>query len=344
MSDSIRSEAPSTQRRARALPDLRALEAFVTVCEAGSMTEAARRLGLSQSAVSQAVRSLEIEHGLPLLDREMRPARPTRAGRLLLELGTELLAQARAVLAQLHGSVRQEHAQIRLGCVDSFAATIGPELIRALSGSARQLLLWSGLTPGLGAQLQARELDLAVCTEIALDDPRIMQRPLFSESWVLVLPRALADTARPPVALRGLAALVERFGGLPLIRYSQRSVIGQQIERFLRHAGIQAPRRFEFDATDPMLSLVAAGLGWAVSTPLCLWQSRSWLGEVAVLPLPPSRLGRRAFSLLGREGEWAGLDDEIVRVARQVLRRSVLPAMRRTMPALRADAITFPDP
>ncbi|MFP5460433.1 MAG: LysR family transcriptional regulator [Gammaproteobacteria bacterium] len=344
MSNPVPESQESPGRRGRALPDLRALEAFVTVCEAGSMTVAAQRLGVSQSAISQSVRALELEHGVPLFDREMRPARPTRAGRLLFELGGELLAHARAVSGQLRSSARQEHAQIRLGCVDSFAATIGPELIRALSGSARQLLLWSGLTPGLGAQLQARELDLAVCTEIALDDPRIVQRPVFSEPWVLVLPRRPGGPGKPLQSLRGLAALVEQLDGLPLIRYSQRSVIGQQIERFLSHAGLRAPRRFEFDATDPLLSLVAAGLGFGLTTPLCLWQSRSWLGQVDVLPLPASRLGRRDFFLLSREGEWAGLDGEIVRVARQVLRRTVLPAMRGSMPALRADAIHFPDP
>lgn len=343
MSPADPAQPQRTPRRGRALPDLRTLEAFVAVCEAGSMTVAAQRLGVSQSAVSQAIRALEQEHGLLLFDREMRPARPTRAGRLLLELADDLLARARAVSEQLRSSARQEHAQIRLGCVDSFAATLGPALVRALSGSARQLLLWSGLTPGLSAQLQARELDLAICTETALDDPRVVQRPLFSEPWVLVLPRrGREDGARPVRTPGDLAALVRTLGELPLIRYSRRSVIGQQIDRFLRHLGLNAPRRYEFDATDPLLSLVAAGLGWAISTPLCLWQSRSWLEQVQVLPLPPTRLGRRDFFLLSREGEWAGLDGEIVRVTRQVLLRDTLPAMRRLMPALPARAITLP--
>ncbi|NKE39900.1 LysR family transcriptional regulator, partial [Mycobacterium tuberculosis] len=43
--------------------DLRALQAFVAVCETGSMTGAARRIGVSQSAISQAVSALEREQG-----------------------------------------------------------------------------------------------------------------------------------------------------------------------------------------------------------------------------------------------------------------------------------------
>lgn len=333
-----RSASPRPPRRSRVLPDLQALEAFVAVCDAGSMALAAQQLGVSQSALSQAVKTLEADLGTPLLDREVRPAVPTHAGQVLRERASRLLAQARTLVDQVRASARQAHAQIHLGCVDSFAATVGPSLIRALSGSAQQMLMWSGLTPTLTQQLRGRELDFAICTDSAIDDPRITQRLLFSESWVAVFPKA--HPVRPLASVRELAELP---AGLPLIRYSQRSVIGQQIERFLRHAGVQAPRACEFDATDPLLSLVASGLGWALSTPLCLWQSRHHLDEVVVLPLPATRLGQRHFFLLAREDEWAGLDAHIARIARDVIRQDTAVAIHRAMPGLPADALYCPD-
>ena len=186
---SLSAPVSATGRHERALPDLHALAAFVTLCEAGSMAQAAQRLGVSQSAVSQLVKGLETTYGVQLLDRDVRPARPTRAGHILLDMADELLAHARSVAEHLRQRVRQDHAQIRLGCVDSFAATVGPALIRALSGSARELQLWSGLTPGLNAQLLARDLDLAICTEVPTD-PRLAQHLLFSESWVAEIGRA----------------------------------------------------------------------------------------------------------------------------------------------------------
>lgn len=323
---------------ASAWPDLRTLHAFVTVCEAGSMSLAATRLGVSQSAISQMVKALEASYALQLFDREVRPAQPTRAGRALLAASQDLLTQARAMHEQVRASARQDIAHIRLGCVDSFAATVGPELIRALSGTARQIQMWSGLTPSLSAQLQSRELDLAICTEMKLEDARIQQRLICSESWVLVFPKDQALT--PLASARELGTLV---GALPLIRYSQRSVIGQQIDGLLRHLGVQAPRRFEFDATDPLLSLVAAGLGWAISTPLCLWQSRQYLDQVTVLPLPPTRLGQRDFYLLSREGEWPGLSQDVLRVVRQLIRQDTAPAIARAMPALPRPALICPD-
>lgn len=336
---------PTAARRHRSLPDLRALEAFVTVCDAGSMAAAAQRLGVSQSAVSQLVRALEHDQGVQLFDREVRPAQPTRAGRVLQELANDLLTHARTVSEQMRSAATsrlgQGHQQIRLGCVDSFAATVGPELIRALSGSARQMQLWSGLTPGLSEQLQARELDMAICTETTMADARIVQRPLLSEAWVAVFPKGKRQAQQAPLdAVRDLKV---RVGDLPLIRYSQRSVIGQQIDRFLRHVGMQPARRFEFDATDPLLSLVAAGLGWAITTPLCLWQSRAWLSQVQVLPLPATRLGRREFFLLCREAEWGGFADEVARLTHRVLKHDTLPALRKLMPALPPEAITVLD-
>lgn len=324
-------------RHSRPLPDLQLLEAFVAVCDAGSMVMAAQQLGLSQSAVSQAVKTLETELDLQLLDREVRPAVPTHAGRVLRERATRLLGQARHMVEQVRASARHEHTQIHLGCVDSFAATVGPRLIRALSGSAQQILMWSGLTPTLTEQLRGRELDFAICTDSAIDDPRIAQRLLFSESWVAVFPKAHA--VQTLGTARELSSLP---GGLPLIRYSQRSVIGQQIERFLRHVGVQAPRTYEFDATDPLLSLVASGLGWALSTPLCLWQSRQYLSEVVVVPIPATRLGQRHFFLLSREDEWAGLDEHIARVTRDVIRQDTTPAIRHGMPGLPAHTLSCP--
>ncbi|WP_250508390.1 LysR family transcriptional regulator, partial [Caballeronia sp. GAFFF3] len=59
--------------------DLRALQAFVAVCETRSMTEAARVLGVTQSAVSQLIAALEREQGVALFDREFRPVRPNAA-------------------------------------------------------------------------------------------------------------------------------------------------------------------------------------------------------------------------------------------------------------------------
>jgi len=75
--------------------DLTALSAFVVVAEERSFTRAARRLGVSPSAMSHAMRGLEERVGVRLLSRTTRSVAPTDAGQ-------ELLAQLRPALAEVH--------------------------------------------------------------------------------------------------------------------------------------------------------------------------------------------------------------------------------------------------
>jgi len=78
--------------------DLRALQAFIAVCETKSMAEAARVLGVTQSAISQLIASLERGQGVSLFNREFRPVRPSAAGRVLFEQAGALLEHAQAVV------------------------------------------------------------------------------------------------------------------------------------------------------------------------------------------------------------------------------------------------------
>lgn len=319
------------------LVDLRALQAFVAVNEAGSMSLAAKRLGVSQSAISQLIQSLEADYGVALFDRDVRPSRPTRSGQILLELANSLLIQARSVNEQVRAGERQQHAQIRFGCVDSFAATLGPSMIRGLSNYAREIQMWSGLITGLIGQLESQELDLAITTDTTIEGSRINKKFLFSEEWVAVFPRKhITDNFIAQ-------DLLKIAGDLPLVRYSKRSVTGRQIERYIRYLGVMAPRRFEFDATDPIVSLVAAGLGWTITTPLCLLQARHHLEEVTVLPLADTSLGKRDFFLVTRDGEWSSLVEMIFSMTSTILKKEILPAVRTTMELLPADVIKIPE-
>src|ERR1700759_2060725 len=86
--------------------DLRALQAFVAVCETRSMTEAARVLGVTQSAVSQLIASLEREQGVSLFDRDFRPVRPNAAGKILFEQAGALLEHAQAVALNVRAAAK----------------------------------------------------------------------------------------------------------------------------------------------------------------------------------------------------------------------------------------------
>ncbi|WP_250511472.1 LysR family transcriptional regulator [Caballeronia sp. GACF4] len=307
--------------------DLRALHAFVTVCETRSMTKAARVLGVTQSAVSQLIASLEREQGVSLFDRDFRPVRPNAAGRILFEQAGGLLEHAQTVTHKVRSAARTGVANLRIGCVDSFAASVGPHLVARLAERAQELSMWSGLTPILSEQLVNRELDLAICTEATLDPSRVALRPLFSEPFVAVVPKSWHETHRDQ-------AFYQVLRDLPLLRYTGRSVIGQQVERFVTHMNYYAPRRYEFDDTDPLLSLVASGFGCAITTPMCLWQSRVHLADIAVVPLRLTQLGYRHFFILTRRAEWPDIAEAVAHESASIVREVIGPSLAAALPGL----------
>jgi DNA-binding transcriptional LysR family regulator len=305
---------PSRTPRAGAAIDVRALEIFVAVAQAQGMTAAARQLGITQPAVSLAIAHLEEALGTPLVDRSTRPLRTTPAGQVLLRRASRVLAD----VAQLRGSVSQSAGRplsnIRIGIVASITA-LGAPLILALQALADELRIWSTLTPDLRDALLERKLDVLVTSESLESIPHLARRVVLREPFVLAIPRDFA-LARRSLTLASLAE------SLPFIRYTSRSNIGESIERYLRRRRVNAPRQLELDTSTAVHDMVAAGLGWAMTTPLCLIQSGVSLDAVALRPLDGTPL-RRALHVIARDTELPGAVDRIGDVvsglAREVL-------------------------
>jgi DNA-binding transcriptional LysR family regulator len=96
------------------LDDLNVLAAFLAVAEERSFTRAAKRLGLSRSALSHAVRRLEERIGVRLLARTTRSVAPTDAGEQLISHLGPALADVGAVLEQLAGLRARPAGTVRL--------------------------------------------------------------------------------------------------------------------------------------------------------------------------------------------------------------------------------------
>ena len=94
--------------------DLNVLSAFLAVAEERSFTRAAKRLNVSQSALSHAVRGLEEEIGVRLLARTTRSVAPTDAGEELLRSLRPALTDIRAALGKISGQRDKPAGRVRL--------------------------------------------------------------------------------------------------------------------------------------------------------------------------------------------------------------------------------------
>ena len=300
------------------------LKAVLAVAASGSMSAAALRLQCSQSSVSQLVSQAEVNLGCTLFDRSRRPFRPTVEG-------SELTRQAARILHELnalpqHVAALSERPSLRIAMVDSFAETLGPDLIRYAALRAGDLFVSQGLTPAHANDLLERRVDLIISAD-ALDEYDGLSRiPLLIERLVLLMPEGSHWNPN-------LGTLADLGRDLPFIRYSSRSVTGAMVERYLRVARVPTSRRIEVDNADMMCSLVADGLGWAITTPLHVLQGLSRLRGVVVRKLP-APAPERQVTLVTREGEWMETAARLAGETRRLLAEKYLPLLVAAVPEL----------
>src|SRR4051794_14475861 len=96
-------------------PELRLIRYFVAVAEAGTITRAAERLHMAQPPLSTALRRLEQQLGVALLDRTGGRVSLTPAGELLAARGRELLAQADALVSAVRAVEHAPTGLLRAG-------------------------------------------------------------------------------------------------------------------------------------------------------------------------------------------------------------------------------------
>jgi DNA-binding transcriptional LysR family regulator len=305
--------------------DLRSLEIFLAVAETGNFTEAGKRLGLTQSAVSQTISQLEREFEVLLIDRKMKPPALTVAGVILRLQAHELLEGARRIMPMIRESVSAKLPILRIGLIESLFPVLAPVLGVELRTYANQLSMLSGLSFVHRQALLQRDIDVAVTTESMEDIDDLDRFPLLHEPFILLLPANRRDKDNGDLAR--LAA------ELPFIWYTERSHMGHQIGLHLRRLRLDLPRGQAYDSTSGVVSTVAAGLGWAMTTPLCMFDARPPIDSTFCIPLPSPAMSRQLM-IVARSGEMGSIPSRITNLARQALETRCAPEIARMFPWL----------
>jgi DNA-binding transcriptional LysR family regulator len=304
--------------------DLRAISAFMLVAELGSMTHAAKRLGMTQPTISEAIAKLEASVGTKLFDRTVRPIALTTAGHALLRHGNALMNVASDVLHSVRGAGSQALPVLTLSMAETFANVVGPILVRELNHLASRWRIRQGISPDHHGALLDHSADVVVTTSDELDAIDGLERhELMHETFVIVCP------IEWKVRTAGLAELVHR----PMIRISQRSAMGRQIEGQINRLRISIPFYAEFDTAIGQLAAVADGLGWSLTTPLCLAQEKHMSSRLTVLPMTKGRFAR-AIKLIARRGRLADIPAKLAVMSRQILAEKIVPEIGSIQPWL----------
>ncbi|MDO5622884.1 MAG: LysR family transcriptional regulator [Paracoccus sp. (in: a-proteobacteria)] len=233
--------------------DTQPLAILREVDRTGSLTAAADKLCLTQSAISHAIRRFEERHGVKLWQREGRALRLTPAGDYLLALANRVLPQLEHGLSVLEDYARGRRGAIRIGmechpCQDWLMRVVDPFLAEwpDVELDVTSAFQFGGLTALLG-----HEIDVLV-TPDPVARPGLEYLPVFDYELLL----AVAE-GHP---LAGKAAVEPGdLSGETLVTYPVARERLDIFTQFLVPAGALPRRHRTVETTDLMMRLVASG-------------------------------------------------------------------------------------
>ncbi len=253
--------------------DLPPLAILREVDRTGSLTRAADKLCLTQSAVSHAIRRFEERHGVRLWEREGRRLRLTPSGDYLLGLAKRVLPQLEHGAVVLEDYARGRLGAIRVGmechpCQDWLMRVVDPFLAE---WPDVDLDVTSAFQFGGLAALLGHEIDVLV-TPDPIERSRLEYVPVFDYELVLAVASSHPLAGKARVEPSDLA-------GETLVTYPVAQERLDIYTRFLVPAGALPRRHRTVETTDLMLRLVASGRAVS-STPD--WLVRETAGVRAV--------------------------------------------------------------
>jgi DNA-binding transcriptional LysR family regulator len=272
------------------------LRVFHEVVARGSISAAADALSYSQSAVSQALATLEAEAGLPLVERMPRGVRPTVAGSALATHAEGILARLDAAEAELAAIAGLKGGRLRMASFPTAGATLMPEAIATFSAAhpSVALSLAEGEPEEIVPRLRAGEFDLVLLFEFPGESETlaagIRRFALFEDPMQLALP-----TNHPLSRRRKLG--LEDLKDEAWIQTSASSPCARHVLRCCHEAGFEPTVSFETDDYATVLGLVAAGVGVALIPKLALTGASD---QVEVRPLHPQSPARTVSAATAR--------------------------------------------
>ncbi|KLT72296.1 LysR family transcriptional regulator [Neisseria arctica] len=236
--------------------ELRHLKTLLALEETGSVSLAAKRVFLTQSALSHQIRALESYYETPLFERKSNPLRFTPAGERLLQLARDLLPQVAAAERDMAQIIEGEAGELRLAvechtCFDWLMPAMG--IFRPLWPQVELDIVSGFQADPVGLLLQHRA-DLAIVSE-ALPQAGIAYQPLFAYEMVGICAKD------HPLAEKEIWQ-AEDFTEETLITYPVPDDMLDLLRKILLPAGINPSRRHS-ELTIAIIQLVASRRGIA---------------------------------------------------------------------------------
>jgi DNA-binding transcriptional LysR family regulator len=282
--------------------ELRQLEAFVTVTDAGSFTRAADRLSLTQPAVTRQVGALEQELGAKLLERMGRKVEPTAAGAALYDYASRILhlaAESRRAVADVAEGVA---GRLRVGASSTAATYLLPSLLRRFGEMYPQVQLSvaTGPSPSISQRAAAGAVDIGIVMDYQEQDG--MDATIladYSLSLVVYPDHPLAMAHRDASGVASLAEIAEQ----PLIAMQRGATLRAFLEKTAADSGLPLRISMELDNVEAIKKMVQARLGVSVLPDIAI-AAEVAAGLLVALPLRDAPGARQRIAAIRRRDKY----------------------------------------
>lgn len=241
--------------------EVRQLQYFLAVIEAGGITRAAERCRIAQPSLSQQIARLERSLGTRLFSRHRRGVALTDAGRALLPRARRILAEIRDAETSIQREADEGSggaAALAIGAIPTIAPFVLPRAIKSLRAAHRacEPTIRETYTESLVELLIGNELDCAI-TSTPIDDDRLEVEVLGQEELLIAMPASHAHAKRAKWQWDDLRAE-------PVVTLDEMHCLGTQIQGFCSTRSTATRVICRTTQLTTIFELVALGLGVSI--------------------------------------------------------------------------------
>lgn len=287
--------------------ELHQLRYFEAVARTKNFTRAAKSLNIAQPALSQQIKKLENELGLPLFNRGKRLSRLTQAGEAVLEKALLILG----LVDQLRDSASKfqelKRGTLRIGALPALSAAWLPAVIKAFLKVYPQvdMILKEDTSTAIAHWVTAGEVDLGL-GQLPVSQEHFHSVPLFSEGFCLLARDDSPLTQKDSLFLKTLSET-------PIVLY--KGQVRTETLSACRRAGFEPKVVCETAEIATAIALVQTGLGVAI-----LPESGSLPPREGVrrLTIKDRQLRRQIGLIIRQNASLSFIAQEFIRIAKQV--------------------------
>lgn len=235
--------------------DIRQLRTFLHVAQLGSISAAADRLHIAQSALTRHIQSLEAELRVKLLMRHGRGVRLTAEGEILQTRAAVILREVEGIREALQASPETLQGEVAFGMPPSIGDVLTVPLIERFRALHPQVKLGSmtGASGYVLEWLQRGEIDIGFIYDVN-QPPTVQTTPLTVE-YLFLIERCEPGTAH------GATISLEEAMGKQLVLASRHHGLRQLLENVATGNGLRINTSAEADSVRVQIDLVQRGLG-----------------------------------------------------------------------------------